>query len=86
MLSVLTEAILMSTHNVPLFYRRLKKSLIHLLCASWPGAMINHSNSNYPCLEQMFMVPKVFEILKFDCTNAIMFTNLFAEDLLKPHF
>ena len=23
--------------------------------------------SNYPCLEQIFMVPKVFEPLKFDC-------------------
>ena len=24
--------------------------------------------SNYPCLELLFMVPKVFEPLKFDCT------------------
>ena len=24
--------------------------------------------SNYPCLELIFMVPKVFEPLKFDCT------------------
>ena len=23
---------------------------------------------NYPCLELIFMVPKVFEPLKFDCT------------------
>ena len=23
--------------------------------------------SNYPCLELIFMVPKVFELLKFDC-------------------
>ena len=23
--------------------------------------------SNYPCLELIFMVPKVFEPLKFDC-------------------
>ena len=23
--------------------------------------------SNYPCLEQIFMVPKVFEPMKFDC-------------------
>ena len=25
-------------------------------------------SSNYPCLELIFMVPKVFEPLKFDCT------------------
>ena len=24
--------------------------------------------SNYPCLEQISMVPKVFEPLKFDCS------------------
>ena len=24
--------------------------------------------SNYPCLEHIFMVPKVFELLKFDCS------------------
>ena len=27
----------------------------------------NLIGSNYPCLELMFMVPKVFEPLKFDC-------------------
>ena len=26
-------------------------------------------SSNYPCLELIFMVPKVFEPLKFDCTS-----------------
>ena len=25
--------------------------------------------SNYPCFELIFMVPKVFEPLKFDCTE-----------------
>ena len=25
------------------------------------------NGSNYPCLELIFMVPKVFEPLKFDC-------------------
>ena len=28
------------------------------------------TGSNYPCLELFFMVPKVFEPLKFDCKNA----------------
>ena len=26
-------------------------------------------SSNYPCLELIFMVPKVFEPLNFDCIN-----------------
>ena len=26
------------------------------------------SGSNYPCLELIFMVPKLFEPLKFDCS------------------
>ena len=28
--------------------------------------------SNYPCLELIFMVPKVFEPLKFDCTQVLI--------------
>ena len=28
--------------------------------------------SNYPCLELIFMVPKVFEPLKFDCSSDIL--------------
>ena len=27
--------------------------------------------SNYPCLELIFMVPKVFEPLKFDCIREV---------------
>ena len=27
--------------------------------------------SNYPCLELIFMVPKVFEPLKFDCITTL---------------
>ena len=29
------------------------------------------NGSNYPCLELNFMVPKVFEPLKFDCSLRI---------------
>ena len=29
------------------------------------------TGSNYPCLELIFMVPKVFELLKFDCNYDI---------------
>ena len=31
--------------------------------------------SNYPCLELIFMVPKVFEPLKFDCILKILWTR-----------
>ena len=31
------------------------------------GAMITLSGSNYPCLERISMVPKMFEPLRFDC-------------------
>ena len=30
-------------------------------------------SSNYPCLEHIFMVPKVFEPLKFYCIKINMF-------------
>ena len=33
--------------------------------------------SNCPCLELIFMVPKVFEPLKFDCRAMILFFYLF---------
>ena len=33
------------------------------------------SGSNYPCLEQIFIVSKVFEPLKFDCTWVCLQKN-----------
>ena len=33
-------------------------------------------DSNYPCLELVFMVPKVFEPLKFDCIYFILHSAL----------
>ena len=35
--------------------------------AFWPGALSTLIGSNYPSLELTFVVPKVFEPLKFDC-------------------
>ena len=53
------------------------------------------TGSNYPCLELIFMVPKVFESLKFDCTctliaflddtekkNASMITYMYIDEHL----
>ena len=37
--------------------------------------------SNYPCLELTFMVPKVFEPVKFDCTNKIKIKPTCTESL-----
>ena len=35
--------------------------------------------SNYPCLELIFMVPKVFEPLKFDCiSNKLNFSDVYG--------
>ena len=36
--------------------------------------------SNYPCLKLTFMVPKVFEPLKFDCILKNLVLPVMAED------
>ena len=53
------------------------------LCASWTGAVITLSGSNYPCLERISMVPKMFEPLGFDC---ILFSFLCMCPLLSKPF
>ena len=54
----------MSTHNIPLCYR---KSKIYPFMPPDLALLLTHISSNYPCLEPVFMVPKVFEPLKFCC-------------------
>ena len=56
----------MSTFDILLFYRSLTKLS---LFASWPAVelWLTLSGSNYSCLEQTSMVPKVFEQLKLNC-------------------
>ena len=56
----------MRTHNIPPSYRKIKEILIMRPDLALLSTLIG---SNYPCLELIFMVPKVFEPLKFDCTN-----------------
>ena len=54
----------MITHNMPSYYRKIKEVLIihpDLALLSSP------IGSNYPCLELILMVPKVFELLKVYC-------------------
>ena len=56
----------MSTHNIPLCYRKSKKYIIFMPSDLAPWLTL--ISSNYPCLEHIFMVRKVFEPLKFYCT------------------
>ena len=55
----------MRTHNIPPCYRKIKQIFIMRPDLALLSTLIS---SNYPCLELIFMVPKVFEPLKFDCT------------------
>ena len=53
----------MRTHNIPPCYRKIKEILI---MPSDLALLSTLNGSNYPCLELIFMVAKVFEPLKFD--------------------
>ena len=57
----------MRTHNIPSCYSNSKRSL---LCSPDLALSSTLIGSNYPCLELIFMVPKVFERLKFDCIGG----------------
>ena len=61
------EAILTSTLNKPLYYRRSNIQIYPHLPPD-PALWLPLNGSNYPCLEQISMVPKLFESLKFFCT------------------
>ena len=54
----------MGTHNIPPCHRKIKEIIIMPPDLALLSTLIG---SNYPCLELIFMVPKVFEPLKFDC-------------------
>ena len=54
----------MGTHNIPQCNIKIKEILIMPPDLVLLPTLIG---SNYPCLELIFMVPKVFEALKFDC-------------------
>ena len=40
------------------------------------------TGSNFPCLELIFMVPKVFEPLKFDCIESFNWVASFLSYLI----
>ena len=58
----------MRTYNIPPYYRKIKEILI--MTPDFP-LLSTLIGSNYPCLELIFMVPKVFEPLKFDCKGQL---------------
>ena len=55
----------MRINNIPSSYRKVKEILIMQPDRTLLSTLIS---SKYPCLELIFMVPKVFEPLKFDCS------------------
>ena len=46
--------------------------------------LLTLTGSNYPCLELISMVPKVFEPLKFDCIQFILISP-YQQDSLAPY-
>ena len=76
-LNRLFEAILMSTHNIHLKYRTPKRYPTIISTVS-PGValIVTFRDSNYRCLEQIFMVPKGFEPSKFDCNKVALTQNI----------
>ena len=65
----------MRTHNIPPSYRKIKEILIMPPDLALLSTLIG---SNYPCLELIFMVPKVLEPLKFDCICILNFVFGFS--------
>ena len=57
----------MRTHNIPPWYRNIKE----ILRPPDLALLSTLIGSNYPCLELIFIVPKVFEPLKFDCISLL---------------
>ena len=59
----------MSTHNIHLKYRTMKRypTVIYIVPPGVALIVLTFRGSNNRCLEQIFMVPKGFEPSKFDC-------------------
>ena len=74
----------MSTLNIQLLCRKLKKiSLNYRVLLPALVSRLTLSGSNYPYLEQISTVPKMFEPLKFDCKYimALLFKASLADSL-----
>ena len=70
-LEPLDEAIPMRTPNLHIIENRKYIPIMPPDLTPW----LIHISSNYPYLEHIFMVPKVFERLKFYCTKGSQGSN-----------
>ena len=57
------------TQHTIILWKMEKTFLDYFHLPSDLALCLTPSGSNYPCLEQISMVPKMFEPLKFDCRN-----------------
>ena len=78
----------MSAHNIRLYYRTPKRypTIISIMS---PGMalIVTLCGSNYRCLEQIFLVPKGFEPLKFHCIILLQISvSLFFYSLSMEKF
>ena len=70
----------MSTLNIQLLCRKSrKKSLNNRYLLPDLARCLTLSGSNYPCLKQFSMVPKMFEPLKFDCISLFTGRSAYTE-------
>ena len=72
----------MSTLNIPFLYRRTKRHpfIISICLLTW---QITLSSSNYPYLEQIYMVQKMFELLRFDLNIITLFHSIHTENSIR---
>ena len=75
--------VLMSTLNIPIFYGS-KISLNYLHMFPDQALRLTLSGSNDPCLEQISMVSRMCEPLKFDCIPAIRLV-VWETNITWPH-
>ena len=69
----------MRRHNIAKCYSKIKEILI---MPPDLAVLSTLTGSNYPCLELIFVVPKLFEPLKFDCSFTNQIEAAFASRLL----
>ena len=74
----------MSTHNIHLKYRTPERyPIIISIVPPSVALLVTFQGSNYRCPKQIFMVPKGFEPLKFDCIYCLFcYVLLWPENLL----
>ena len=70
----------MRTHNIPSCYKKIKEIVIIPPDLALLSTLLGSNNT---CLKLVFMVPMVFEPLKFDCTLIFFVEKMKAFALQK---